>query len=525
MNATIDLFLGAVFIMFYAAGRFNTPATNRSSTTAIRYFLGLFCYCVVGLVAYISFIKFPHLLAFLMQGDDAGVEPWAKQLSSPLLVALLLTVLLPKLPLLSQLDDWTRKQLQEMAAIPFEVRRLSAEIRKGKLNVTDELETSVRRKLEKNGISSKDICFESEDTPACLWTRVAVLLARLEDWESDRRMSAYMGSAPGVLEQLRERYEQLLPKAKMCFRLQNESGEGFTTRTHEAMVRYQEDFSGQLTQLHGAILDFISRGVLHAELTHATRLNRLRTMGFHVEWRRAAFTFNQAMSIFGIVFIVMLACMVAFSGGSGLTFGMMLMRLVIVALIYCIAVACAVLPKERWSFARHRPGEVRPVGFYIVSGLLAVALSQFISLLFNCLVLRSVEAGAQRFLVSYPWMLSTFATTVVLGILLDNKQSARFSQTQQRLLESVAQGLVMVGIAYVTHLWLLERAPYAGPLLTQYRVPDIGRMMTTAGVIGCVLGFCIPTWFREAPRSLAGLKEAEEGFAGIASGPSVLPST
>src|SRR5688572_3171017 len=128
MNATVDLFLGAVFVLFYAANRFNTPATNRSSTTAVRYYLSLFCYCVVGLVAYISFVKFPHLLAFLMQGNDAVVEPWAKQLSSPLLVALLLTVLLPKLPLLSDLDNWVRKQLQEIAEIPFEARRLGAQL-------------------------------------------------------------------------------------------------------------------------------------------------------------------------------------------------------------------------------------------------------------------------------------------------------------------------------------------------------------------------------------------------------------
>jgi len=509
--------------MFHAASRFNTPATNRSSTTAIRYFLGLFCYCVVGLVAYISFIKFPHLLAFLMQGNDAVVESWTQQLSSPLLVALLLTVLLPKLPLLSELDHWVRKQLQDMAAIPFEVRRLSAELRKGKLRVSDELESNVRHKLEKRGIGPKHICFGRDDTPVCLWTRIAVLLERLEDWESDRKISGYLASTAGELEELRKRYEHLLPKAKMCFRLQEESGEGFTTRTHEAMVRYQEDFSEQLSQLHNAILDFISRGVLHADLTDTTRLNRLRLMGFNVEWQRAAFTFNQAMSVFGIVFIVMLACMVAFSGAAnGVSFGMMLMRLVVIATIYCIAVACAVLPKERWNFAKHRPGEIRPVGFYIVSGLLAVALSQFINLMFNCVVMRSVEAGAARFLVSYPWLLSTFATTVVLGILIDNKQSQRLSRMQQRILEGLMQGLIMAGIAFITHLWLQERAPHAGSLLVNYQVPPLDRVIATAAIIGCVLGFCIPAWYREAPRARGETKHVEPGFAAM--GPSNIPA-
>jgi hypothetical protein len=525
MNTMVDLFLGAVFIIFYAAGRFNTPATNRSSTTAIRYFLGLFCYCVVGLVAYISFVKFPHLLAFLMQGNDAAVEPWAKQLSSPLLVALLLTVLLPKLPLLSELDNWVRKQLQDMAEIPHEARRLSRQLRKEKLYVSDETQATVRQKLEQQGINEKNVCFESGHTAACLWTRIGVLLEKLEDWESDRKMSGYLGSMPSEIDQLRKRYEQLLPKAKMCFRLQNEGAESFTTRTHEAMVRYQEDFSGQLAQLHDAILDFISRGVLHAELTDATRLNRLRVIGFSVEWRRRAFTFNQAMLVFGIVFIVMLACMVAFSGATnGVSFGMMLVRLVMVAVIYCIAVACAVLPKERWNFAKHRPGEIRPVGFYVVSGLIAVALSQFLSLMFNCVIMRSVEAGAQRFLFSYPWLLSTFATTIVLGILIDNKQSPRLSRTQQRVIEAFVQGLVMAGVAYMTRLWLMERAEHAASLLANYRVPDLERMMTTAGIIGFILGFCIPTWFREAPRARVEAKEAEETLELVAYDASAEPS-
>ena len=115
-------------------------------------------------------------------------------------------------------------------------------------------------------------------------------------------------------------------------------------------------------------------------------------------------------------------------------------------------------------------------------------------------------------------MLSTFATTIVLGILIDNKQSQRLSRTQQRLFEALAQGIIMVGVAYVTRLWLLERAEHAASLLTNYRVPDLQRVMITAGMIGCVLGFCIPTWFREAPRARLETKETEEGLELAASG-------
>jgi len=503
MNTIIDLTLGAVFVVFYAASRFNTPRTNRSSTTAGRYFAGLFCYVLVGLAFYATLAHFPHLLAFALQGNEAPSAPWAKELSRPLLVALLLTVLLPKLPFLSELDNWIRKRLQDMAAIPYEVRRLSAQLRKGNLDVPEELQAEVRQKLENNGFSVKDINFEAGRTPVQLWTRLAVLLAKLEDWESDRKMAGYLATCPDEMDRLRKRFEQLIPKAKMCFRLLNETAAGSaTTRTHEAVIGYQEDFMELLAELHNAVLDFIGRGVLHAELTDGARLNRLQALGFTIEWKACSFTFNQVMLVFGMVFSVMLAGGVIFSGAMhGVTIGKMLTRLVMIALIYCVAVACAVFPKERWKFARRQPGQVRPVGFYMASGLLAVGVSQLISFIFSCFMMHSLEGGWQRFQVTYPWSLSTFATTVTMGVLIDNGLFPRWARWQQRVFEGLTQGLIMTGISYLVRCWLVERTAQVVTLPANYRVPDLDQVMIMAGIIGFVLGYCIPTWCREAPRS------------------------
>ena len=40
----INLIAGAIFIIVSASTRFNTPATNRSSTTAFRYYFGMLIY-------------------------------------------------------------------------------------------------------------------------------------------------------------------------------------------------------------------------------------------------------------------------------------------------------------------------------------------------------------------------------------------------------------------------------------------------------------------------------------------------
>src|SRR5436189_2303831 len=47
-NATI----GGLFIALYTYGRFNTPPTSRSSTTALRYYIGVTMYVLSALAVY-----------------------------------------------------------------------------------------------------------------------------------------------------------------------------------------------------------------------------------------------------------------------------------------------------------------------------------------------------------------------------------------------------------------------------------------------------------------------------------------
>ena len=157
--SNIDFVLGVIFILFYAGQRFNTPSTNRSSTTAGRYFASLFLYCLVGIAAYVVLVKFPHLMAFLLKDNKDAVPGWASELSSPLLIALLLTVLLPKLPFLSNIDQWICQQLQNVAAIPWEVRRLSAELRNDKLELSADEQSLIRQQLQDDGFDPRDIVF------------------------------------------------------------------------------------------------------------------------------------------------------------------------------------------------------------------------------------------------------------------------------------------------------------------------------------------------------------------------------
>jgi hypothetical protein len=181
----INLIAGAIFIIVSASTRFNTPATNRSSTTAFRYYFGMLIYGSVGLIFYFSLINSPHLVTLVLK--DSKLPQSVQHLSLPLLVALLLTVLLPKVPVLSALDDKIRRALQAIARIPFEVRRWSAKLAKCRYIIALDIQDVIQAELHDHGIAAADIIVSTARSPQALLVKVCALMLALKGWESEAR--------------------------------------------------------------------------------------------------------------------------------------------------------------------------------------------------------------------------------------------------------------------------------------------------------------------------------------------------
>jgi len=495
----IDLILGGIFILAYSGARFNTPATNRSSTTAGRYFVGLILYCLASLSFYALLVGFPHLLSFMMYDHQIGSSP--SKISLPLLVALVLTVFLPKVPFLSSADRWICRQLQNMAAIPWEVLRLSAELRRDDLKISADEQEEVRLQLEDDGFDPKDIVFDQSKSAASVWTQIAVVLQKVEAWKSDRRMASYVGASHAELDKLHERKQSLSAKAKACFRLLDEDvAGGATTKAHNATVRYREDFTDHADQLRQDIFDFIARGVLRTEFTDRARENRLKAMGFSIDWPDPPFSLNQLLLLFGVVCIIMLTGFALFgSRFHHFSVEVMLIRAILISIIYSVAVACAVLPKARWSFARPEVDRVRPIGFYLVAGLMSAGISQLASLFFQVLLMGRFDWAWQRSLLLYPWLLVSFATALITAMMVDNPRFSGISPPRQRCLEGLVQGALMLGVTALTYFWLSQRyANFQGRDLSylQYELPQPVMILVMGTAVGFVIGFFIPTWYR-----------------------------
>ena len=505
--------LGTVFVVVNSMVRFNTPSTNRSSTTAVRYFISLFLYCTVAVATYLIVVEgsahtLESLIATAPPGvlKDTALKNFADPGAGPLVAALLLTVLLPNIPLLSLIDRWIFTQFQAIAAIPFEVRRLSAELRRRGFRVSLDLQEQTRRRLEEEGFDDQDIRFEPGAAPAQVWSTVTALFLRVEEWETDHRTAAYIEEFGDTLKALRTRRQGLVPKARICLKLVRDSaGVTDTERSSEAVKRYAIDFSEQVTLLKDDLIDFVSRGILHSEITDTGRNRRLSAIGFTPERILEVLTLNQMMALFCLIGALLIAPQVVLANQASsqpLSHGAQIVRIIMIALIYSAAVACAVLPKEEWSIARRQPPTMeRPVVFYVLAGLMAVGISQAIGLVFNCLLEMSLTRGLERSGLTYPWSLLTFVTALGTAFLVDDIESSRLPRRVLRVLEGLSLAIIMCATTVIVCNWLRELSdahPFPG-----YSPPPLKFVLPNSALIGFFIGYLVPTWYREAPRRLS----------------------
>jgi hypothetical protein len=168
MHDPYGLLFGMLFVLVYAYDRFNTPPTNRSSTTWLRYRTSAFLYLAASLVLFLFLAK---VLEFSPKSVSSVLpEPIVELLKEPtengtnglrfsyyLLSTLCLTILLAKAPGLRQVDDFIRACFQRCGAIPFQVDRLSGDLRDANFTLPDEQRAGVMADLGSNGLKVEDV--------------------------------------------------------------------------------------------------------------------------------------------------------------------------------------------------------------------------------------------------------------------------------------------------------------------------------------------------------------------------------
>jgi hypothetical protein len=528
MFSYVEIALSAIVIVVFAVDRFKTPPSDpkdgvvpyrisRSTTTAASYYTALSLYGAIALAVFAFLLLSPQALDRLVATAPEigeGVPPWARQ-SPPLLVALILTVLLPKIPILSSMDEWFRTKLQRMAAIPHEVRRLSAEVRRAPFRVTAERERELTDALAAKGFESADIRFEEGSAPQHLWTKLSMLMRELDGWDADAQFTSYVLTYPNEFTALRFRYEALVPKAVKCFSLLRElTADPEPTKKGGAIYAYRDDVMHEIEALLKDVYEAISHAVLLCQFTQRARVSQLIRLGFGLDPEPPRrLTLNELLGLFtGLTILYSFGFVLMRHGGGNVQRidpKLFLLALMIAA-IYCVAVWCAIAPKARWRVARRSAAHGRPWGWYLLSGLMAAGTGALIAYLFRLVTYRGdVVAAWELYWQTSPWAIMTFATAYGLAFLADDEPGDGFggllTPARLRWAEAVALTAVMCVAAWLVHELLLGMREAAlalragNPDMPVQAVRPLRDIELMTMVIGFAIGSLVPSWYRTEP--------------------------
>lgn len=528
-NLQIEILIGAILITIYAHERFNTPPNVRASTTAIRYYVASAIYLMIYLITFYLLTKYPFVL-----GKLNLMKPEEVTGATPIIVAMVLSMLVPKIPLVSTLDAKLKQFLHRLAAIPFEAIRLSKELQACEYKVPGNFDPEHKHikklfeELKEQGYEQPEKLIDSEFKIVTNWINIVSLMIQIKSWESKSQFSSFVQERTGQLDRIKDHYTRLSSLVQNAYtlnlemakhkKLKNDLGAAISKVTG----KFDEDLQNEQRAMYSELCDFISHGLLKTCIMGASRIRTLNNMGFaeiHVE-NRVGLSVNSTLALFGILLILTLVNFILFQPAPVATpegsaevvdrTRIMLMVTMIVA-IYSAAVICAVVPKQLSPYFQSSDKHTYPGGAYVMSGLLAMCASFIISMAFRTLLyalkpeysgfIDPLQKAWEHFSTSsYPWLIMAFVCTLSLAFLIDWQQPEWIKPKWARVTNGAIQAIILVSAVSLVHWWLAglaSRDSFHGQL------PPLVQLVRVSTVIGFVLGYFVPAWYRNSARIAA----------------------
>jgi len=484
----LEVAVGACFVLVYSLGRFSEPTTNRSSTTAFRYYSGAGIYSLAYLTVYAAFVRFQELIPELAKGT--GFPDSSHSLSSPFVAALVLTVALPNSPLLNSGDQKLRKWINDLVSIPGEALRLSEQLLRAALRPNDsalfepddETRLAVEAFFQQADIPKDAVRFARDGSiEATLTYSTALYAAVANDFELKAQLQR--GSEWNSLDEDRK---STLSTARGYLAAMNGNGRQASDLVH--FKEWERYVALQVREYFGELCLTVSRAILQRCVTLAARDAKLSALGFRIGVE-PRLTFDQLMLAF------LLQLVATFAGhvwrGDAMIIDM-LGRSVVLSAAGTGAIACATIPKGVWKFTDR--GHSRPWAFYFAAVLGAVAMS--FALIYLLLLLRylNLTSAWTNFHQLSGWGLMAGVIAFMVAYQCDSRPSALLPRAKLRLLEGAASSVALLLAALVLY-WEYEHRASAE---VEY-APHAPSLFLGSLGLGFLLGYCIPTWFREQP--------------------------
>jgi hypothetical protein len=420
----------AVVVAVHAWDRYNTPESNRVSTTRAAFlFTGagyvstsLILFLLISKVALQPGLLTPGVLMFL---EIEGIkEILANYCAPPVLAAVILTVLLPHTPILNSADDWLLKRFQAWGSIPQGIRNLAGKLAPQALHLgpadVAELQDWIETEAEVPNELAKIVSADPPDTSRGSLTRVLRIYRELLKLEAVSGYQFAFRSRQDAWEKIKEDFRVFLAESQAFFVLfeQLTPLEGAAGET--ALAKAKKCYRDICRKSHRDITEFLAQLLLMVEGSDQRIINRLQPIGFvpstsvgpHMQV--GPFVFMGAMMIFGMLGVV---SVVSPHQSHVLPPAV---SAILIGTTRTIGILTAILPKLRWSRScpdhDGNPPYLAWLGWAAVAAVISLVIDR------SAYAIALGELGAGLDFVAdpvTPMAPMAFSTSLVLSILCD----------------------------------------------------------------------------------------------------------
>ena len=527
---TITLFewiVGAVFVSVNAYRRYNTPASNRATTTFENFNTFFFFYLVTVLITYVIFGALfdssPETvggLYGLMTGQiNATLPEELSRLSAPMLSALFLTTLLPSLPWLSRYDKAILRKFWERGHIPNHVQKMAAVMRRAPFNFSPSQKKHLRKLCESLSIDSTALDLKQGDTLDFHWARVNVLLESIAEWKQDD-----MARLRGFMKENSDEFNALITSLEY---INSEFAELKAEQLDEkVLAKIEKMLSKTIFDLFRDTTVFVARAACIAELTESGRSSRISQLGFEGgsqgRDRLSSRQISGALLAILITFLLVSVAQELFKPPGSRRFGNVGFMTFLMLFTYGAALIAALDLKCRVGMGYNELTRQRTWGAYIWIGVITafswLVVTFSYRYILNMLTGMSSGANWERVATdiswSFPYALQSLALAVSISWILDYHQSQGLSgrlTARQRLFDMSIAMTALAVVSVIAYLWMeglgwfegfgTKEEAYRGRI-------SLGWTVAKGVAVAAVVGWLVPMWFNlnrlKAPDQIAG---------------------
>jgi len=412
-----------LIVMLYAAKRYDTPETNRLSTTKPLFFLTGAGYMATSLMLFLLLCEIvlkPGVLTFLGVAQDTI----SKFASPPVLAAVILTTMLPNVAVLNTADEWLLKRFQRWGRIPHGVGNLADMLAPNRLPLQqddlDKLKTWIKEDGDIPNEIAKNVRSVSDLSSHGLFTRILWLYRELEKLDAlSSYIKAFRVNQEGW-QTVRDDFRVFTAQSQAFFLLFDQlrlvDGAAGEDALKQAGDRYREI----CRKIYRQLTELLARLLLNVEASEFRIQFRLQSMGFAFVEPPPPLPIGPFLFMGVVMILAILSVIAVVQPDNGRSSIPLTTAALLIGITKMIGVLAAILPKVRWAWFRPANDRTLPYLPWLTSAFLAMLVAFVVERLAIAILYHGLSEAInfEKFPLT-PLAPTTFTLSLAIAIVCD----------------------------------------------------------------------------------------------------------